>query len=82
MTGISNQTASNGAVPPKQDHKFTYNPPTHDPVDKKSLENYHLQTYTSGPSSVPRASVTSSSDTQTHQKKLAAEVEAILSRLG
>ncbi|KAI1086624.1 hypothetical protein F5B19DRAFT_478561 [Rostrohypoxylon terebratum] len=82
MTRTSNQTACNGAVPPKQDHKFTHNPPTHDPIDKKSLESYHLQTYTKGPSSVPRASVTYSSDTQTHTKNLAAELEAILSRLG
>ncbi|KAI0887010.1 uncharacterized protein GGS22DRAFT_159174 [Annulohypoxylon maeteangense] len=56
MTG-SNTTTYNGATPPKPQHYFSRNPPTHDPTNDQNLRAYRLDKFINGPNSVPTAHV-------------------------
>ncbi|KAI0849381.1 hypothetical protein F5Y00DRAFT_261517 [Daldinia vernicosa] len=85
MANNSNSAACYGATPSKPTHNFTENPPTSHPADKKSLQDYRLQLFKDGPNSVPLVDDrTPSSDASeaSHKAKMAAELEAILARLG
>ncbi|KAI1654390.1 hypothetical protein F4813DRAFT_207424 [Daldinia decipiens] len=85
MADNSSSPAYYGATPSKPAHHFTENPPTSDPADKKSLQDYRLQLFKDGPNSVPLVDDrTPSSDNSqaSHEAKVAAELEAILARLG
>ncbi|KAI2777655.1 hypothetical protein F4815DRAFT_448045 [Daldinia loculata] len=85
MANNSNSAAYYGANPSKPTHHFTENPPTSHPADKQSLQDYRLQLFQDGPNSVPLVNdrTPSSDNTQaSHEAKIAAELEAILARLG
>ncbi|KAI0010659.1 hypothetical protein F4779DRAFT_616295 [Xylariaceae sp. FL0662B] len=85
MTVTSNQAAHNGETPSKPEHQFSRNRPTQHPIDQQSLRSHRLTTYVEGPNSVPLAhgAGPGTRDPQpTHQAKVAAELNSILSRLG
>ncbi|KAI8963587.1 hypothetical protein F5Y11DRAFT_346399 [Daldinia sp. FL1419] len=85
MSDKSNIAAHFGATPSKPTHNFTGNPPTGHPTDQQSLQEYRLRAFQDGPDSVPLVhdgTTSSESAKASHEARIAAELEAILSRLG